>query len=97
MYWFVYTVDFYMSYRSLIGIDFGGLYIQVYTWEVKKCLGKSWVWYTCIDLYIHWIFCICVNFLYISVMGKIEIGDNLMFAILVVAVCIVAVVGIIYS
>jgi hypothetical protein len=30
-------------------------------------------------------------------MGKIEIGDNLIFAILVVAVCIVAVVGIIYS
>ena len=28
---------------SLIGIDFSGLYIHVYTWEVKKCLGKSWV------------------------------------------------------
>lgn len=30
-------------------------------------------------------------------MRKIEIGDNLMFAILVVAVCIVVVVGIVYS
>jgi len=30
-------------------------------------------------------------------MKKIEIGDNLMFAILVVAVCIIAVVGLIYA
>jgi hypothetical protein len=30
-------------------------------------------------------------------MGKIEIGDNLMFAILVIAVCAIAVVGIMYS
>ena len=36
-------------------------------------------------------------FLYISIMRKIEIGDNLMFAILVIAVCSIAVVGIICS
>jgi len=30
-------------------------------------------------------------------MRKIEIGDNLMFAILVVAMCIITVFGIVYS
>jgi hypothetical protein len=30
-------------------------------------------------------------------MKKIEIGDNLMFAILIVAVCVISIVAIIYS
>jgi hypothetical protein len=30
-------------------------------------------------------------------MRKIEIGDNLMFAILIVAVCVISIVAIIYS
>ena len=65
--------------------------------ELKNAWGK-------VGYDIHVLICIYSGFfwfydifLYISRMKKIEIGENLMFAILVIAMCIISVVGIIYS